>query len=116
MSYSLKTLVEKNYDGSRKFETKTRDEGSISLSSKSMSLKQRWFTISNPTNTITKTSKEIDLMIGTIIKVPCVRGHGKNKYTTNNTFRVLSIFSKDYNSYFVITESSIPWTPNIQIK
>ena len=55
-------------------------------------------------------------MRGTIIKVPCVRGHDKIKYTTNNTFRVLSIFSKHYNKYFVVTESSIPWTPNIKNK
>ena len=47
----------------------------------------------------------------TIVSFECIYGMGKHKVNTLEYFRVLSMFSKQYNKWFCTKEDKIEWYP-----
>ena len=48
----------------------------------------------------------------TVLTIECKRGKGKNKVTKVEYFRVLTIFEKYYNKWYVSLDDRKKWHPN----
>ena len=88
------------------------EKGAVSSAAKFKSRNQRWFTVNNKKkvfdvddNTISDTNLYIQR--DSLIELPCTRGKAQ---ASIEKYRVLAIFTKYYNKWFVAIEDKFPWT------
>ena len=88
------------------------EKGTVSSAAKFKSRDQRWFTVNNKKNVFdvdNKTLSDTNIYIqrDSLIKLPCTRGKPQ---ASIEKYRVLAIFTKYYNKWFVSIEDKFLWT------
>ena len=100
---------------------KGRESGSIKLDQKFKSLQQRWFTKSavgnNGDENLTSkeenlTSKETFIERNILLKFKVEQGSGTHKRVEDQVFRVLCLFDKYYNTWFLSETPRKKWSHN----
>jgi hypothetical protein len=105
-------------DGICSLEMEKREKGSTSLDRKSKSLQQRWFNKGN------YNGKKVEISSGgkakvvtyverdSLIELMCKQGKGRNQSETLQLYRVLALFHKHYNKWYIIEENKKEWYPS----
>eukprot|EP00978_Attheya_sp_CCMP212_P037401 scaffold175918_cov57-Attheya_sp.AAC.2 len=103
----IEDISQLTYDEICSLKLKKRDQGSTSLERKSKSLQQRWFTKGNSNSSkqgkmpIEEKNKDTYVEHDSLIELMCKQGKGDNQSETAQLYRVLALFDKHYNKWYI---------------
>ena len=106
-------------NGANSLEFGRRDKGATTKDSKFMSLNQRWFSKAekkdlkeDKNDGIDEEKKDNFVERNRLVQMTCIQGRGRNRRETIEMYRVLAIFDKYYNKWFVSKDDKKIWHVN----